>query len=109
MAEYTLSFEENFLYRGSVEFRFRSFTKIINQTIANGIFTFSIDGVDQQVVSDHLLAGIWIPIQKDIEPGFHLLEWKYYKYNNFASEDGMEDLSADIEYIQIKGLSHSPR
>ena len=56
-----------------VEFRYRANTKIINGKMANGIFKFYIDGVDQNVVSDHLMSGMWIPIQRDVSPGFHVM------------------------------------
>ena len=54
--------------------------------MANGIFKFTIDGVDQNVVSDHLMSNLWIPIERDVTPGFHIMEWRFSKYNNLVEQ-----------------------
>jgi len=55
-----------------------------------------------------LLTGFWIPIDRDILPGFHTLEWQYSRYINIMGESS-EDLAAEIEYIKIKGISYATR
>ena len=82
--------------------------KIIKGSIANGIFKFLIDGVDQNVGSDHLMSGIWMTVERSVQPGFHKFEWQYLKYNNIKNYS-MEDLAAEIEYIIVKGVSYSPK
>ena len=78
MEEYVIKYSETFIDAGSVEFRYRAYTKILGKNrIKNGILTFLIDGVDQNIVSDHLLAGIWIPIVREVMPGYHTMEWRY--------------------------------
>lgn len=78
MEEYVIKYSAEFIDAGSVEFRYRAYTKILGQNrIKNGVLTFLIDGVDQNIVSDHLLAGIWIPIVREVMPGYHTMEWRY--------------------------------
>jgi hypothetical protein len=111
VSDFNLLYSNHFLYQGSVEFYYRASSGLVNThngQLANGVFKFLIDGVDQNAVSDHLLQGMWIPITRDIPPGFHTLEWKYTKYNNLPGQP-MEDLAAEIEYIKIKGVSYSVR
>ena len=78
---YTLSYHDDFKYKGSVEFKYRADSALVNNhQNANGVFRFSIDGNDKKVVSDHLMAGSWFVKNFDVEPGFHSLEWTYMKY-----------------------------
>jgi hypothetical protein len=79
-----LTYSDTFLFQGTIEFRYRANTKIIGGKMANGIFKFTIDGVDQNVVSDHLMSNLWIPIERDVTPGFHIMEWRFSKYNNLV-------------------------
>ena len=77
---------------------------MISNDVTNGLFAFYIDDVNQNVVSDHLMSGLWIPIQRDVTAGFHVFYWMYTKYDDM---DDSEDLAAEIEYIKIKGTSYS--
>jgi hypothetical protein len=49
---YTLKYEEKFLYRGSVEFRYRANTRMIRGKTKNGVFKFSVDGEDLKVAEE---------------------------------------------------------
>ena len=73
--------------------------------------TFYIDGLDQNIASDHLMAGNWIDVNRDIAPGYHHMEWKYARYVNIGNdgEAMTEDVAAEIEFIRIKGIQHSDR
>jgi hypothetical protein len=111
MQEYVLRYSETFLVHGTVDFKYRAYTKIINKHIKSGVMSFFIDGIDQNIASDHLMAGTWIDVGRDVDPGFHHMEWRYRKYLNVGSVDGKmtEDAAAEIEFIRIKGIKHSDR
>ena len=55
------------------------------------------------------MSGMWIPIERDVSPGFHVMEWRYSKYNNLVEQFQMEDLAAEIQYIKVKGVSYTPK
>jgi hypothetical protein len=61
ISQYVISYSDTFLYNGMVEFRYRANT-MISGNVTNGLFAFYVDGVNQNVVSDHLMSGMWIPI-----------------------------------------------
>ena len=112
ISSYYLEYSDNFLYPGSIEFKYRANVRLINlmsNSIVNGIFTFSIDGVDQNVGADYFMSGIWNTVIRDIPPGPHRLVWKYTRYNNVDADQSQEDLAAEIEYIKIKGVSYTSR
>ena len=47
LAVYTIVFKDEFLYPGSVEFKYRADSALINENSnVNGVFRFSIDGKD---------------------------------------------------------------
>ena len=77
---------------------------MISNEVTNGLFAFYIDDVNQNVVSDHLMSGLWIPIERDVTAGFHVFYWIYTKYDDM---DDSEDLAAEIEYIKVVGTSYS--
>ena len=109
---YTLKYEEKFLYRGSVEFRYRANTRVIRGKTKNGVFKFSVDGVDLNVADELIQSGTWQTYSADLEPGYHTLQWQYIRYNNYddtSRQSTFEDLAAEIEYIKVKGVSYSPR
>ena len=54
------------------------------------------------------MSGIWMTVERSVQPGFHKFEWQYLKYNNIKNYS-MEDLAAEIEYIIVKGVSYSPK
>lgn len=74
----------------------------------NGVFKFTIDGKDFSLANDHLLSGTWFTHKFDVEPGFHVLEWVYMKYQNLR-DDEQEELAAEFEYIKIKGIEYAPQ
>lgn len=112
ISSYYLEYSDNFLYRGSIEFKYRANTRLINRessSVVNGIFTFTIDDIDQNVGSDYFESGMWNVIERELPPGPHRLVWKYTRYNNLDAGQSMEDLAAEIEYIKIKGVSYTQR
>mmetsp|Transcript_2699 Transcript_2699/g.4563 ORF Transcript_2699/g.4563 Transcript_2699/m.4563 type:complete len:199 (+) Transcript_2699:381-977(+) len=109
ISDFVIEYSDLFLFKGSVEFKFRYYTKMVNWTIPNGIFSFQIDDVNQNVASDSLLAGLWTTVERDVSPGFHKLTWRYTVYNNVGDFSTMEDLAAEIEFIKIQGVSFSPK
>ena len=49
ISSYYMEYSDNFLYRGSIEFKYRANTRLINRessSVVNGIFTFTIDDID---------------------------------------------------------------
>ena len=89
ISSYYLEYDNNFLYSGTVEFKYRANTRLISlqsSSIVNGIFTFTIDGIDQNVGGDYLMSGLWSTIETDIPPGPHKLVWKYTRYNNLNAD-----------------------
>jgi hypothetical protein len=50
-----------------------------------------------------LTNGQWETKFRDIEPGFHQMSWVYARYTNLQIEDPMDDLAAEIEFIEIRG------
>ena len=44
--EYLFTYSDTFLYDGRVEFKYRASSKLIEGNLVNGLFIFSIDGVD---------------------------------------------------------------
>ena len=108
LAEYKLVMHETFLFKGSIEFRYRANAALINgYATPNGVFKFFIDGQDMRVVSDHFLQGQWITSKFDIPAGFHTLEWAYMKYLNLHGESH-EDLAAEIEWMRVVGTQYTP-
>lgn len=77
---------------------------MISKNVTNGLFAFYIDGINQNVVSDHLMSGMWIPVQRDVQEGAHQMQWIYTLYDEMEDSD---DLAAEIEYIKIKGTSYA--
>jgi hypothetical protein len=82
LIEYSLSYSDTFLYHGSVEFRHRSYSKLVDGLFKNGEFKFLVDGVDQNVGSDSLTNGLWSTIERDISSGFHQIKWVFTRYIN---------------------------
>ena len=48
-----------------------------------------------------MLSDFWMVYNFDVPVGNHKLEWVYKKFNQFGISD---DLSAEIEYIKIRGV-----
>jgi hypothetical protein len=108
LAEYKLVIRDTFHFAGSVEFRYRANTALVNgYKTPNGVFKFLVDGWDMRAVSDHYLHGQWITSSFDIPPGFHVLEWVYLKYLNLHGESH-EDLAAEVEWIKVVGTQYTP-
>lgn len=102
-----MTYSDTFLYGGTVNFRFRALTKLIEGTMQNGIFKFKIDDVDQKVAEDYRTTGVWTDIQRPVSPGSHKLQWSFLKYNNLK-EYSQDDVAAEIEYIKIHGVRYAP-
>ena len=84
---------------GSVEFKYRKDT-IATDTHAYGVFKFIID--DQiEVLDNKVFHSDWqVQTVDGIPPGFHMLTWRYSKYNSIPFTEFME---SEIEYILVKG------
>lgn len=108
LVRYSIEYSGNFLFPGTVEFRYRANSKLINGLVRNGVFKFYIDGIDQNVASDYLLSGLWMTIERDVTPGFHQMKWVYSRYINLPNFS-MEDLAAELEYVKIKGVSFATK
>ena len=48
-----------------------------------------------------MLSDVWLAYKFDVPLRNHKLEWVYKKFNQFGVSD---DLSAEIEYIKIRGV-----
>jgi len=46
LVEYTFTYNGKFIRFGSVEFRYRSYSKLMKGLTENGVFRFYIDGID---------------------------------------------------------------
>lgn len=108
LVSYSIEYSGNFLFPGTVEFRYRASSKLINGLVRNGVFKFYIDGIDQNVASDYLLSGLWMTIERDVTVGFHQMKWVYQRYINLPNFS-MEDLAAELEYVKIKGVSFATK
>ena len=74
-----------------------------------GIFKFYMDGIDQNVPNDVLTSGMWQDETREVDEGFHKFEWIYQRYINFGDSYSMEDLAAEIEYVQVRGVYNAVR
>lgn len=54
-----------------------------------------------QIETGVMLSDTWLEYEFEVPPGSHKLEWVYKKMNRFGVSD---DLSAEIEFIQIQGV-----
>lgn len=102
VVEYLIDYNDFFKDNGSVEFKFRANSKLISGLVRNGQFKFYIDGVDQVVQEDYVVAGLWKTVERSVNKGYHTMRWVYTRYINLP-DDSMEDLAAEIEYLIIKG------
>lgn len=71
--EYYLTYSDTFLYDGKVEFRYRANSKMIDGKLLNGLFKFTIDGVDQMATPTVQTSGIWTDVDREVTAGFHKL------------------------------------
>jgi hypothetical protein len=75
--EYYLTYSDTFLYDGKVEFRYRANSKMIDGKLLNGLFKFTIDGVDQMATPTVQTSGIWSDVSREVTAGFHKLQWSF--------------------------------
>lgn len=66
----------------------------------NAVFSFKIDGVDQELPQSPLSSDLAMYKKYSVAPGFRVLEWKYKKIN---IKDTSDDLKAEIYYIKMVG------
>ena len=85
ISSYYLEYDDNFLYRGSVEFKYRANMRQSSNGVVNGIFIFTVDDIDQNVGSDYFESGMWNVIIRELPPGPHRLVWKYTRYDNLEA------------------------
>jgi hypothetical protein len=83
----------------SVEFYYRTGQKQANGTL-NAIFSFKIDGQDQNMEQSPVSSHVWYTANRSIPTGYHILEWKYKKLN---FRDTSDDLAAEIKWIRMIG------
>ena len=68
----------------------------------NGILQFKIDGVvDERVSNDVVHSDKWRTAKIEVPRGSHELTWIYKKFNQVGASD---DLSAEIDWIEIRGV-----
>lgn len=67
----------------------------------NGLFEFWVDNQQQTVTNGPLYQDEWFIETFNLTAGQHKLEWKYKKINEVGVSD---DLSAEIQFIQIQGV-----
>jgi hypothetical protein len=67
----------------------------------NGIFEFKIDNIPVILTTRVMYSDTWFEHEFRVPLGAHKLEWVYKKMNQYGVSD---DLSAEIEYIQIEGV-----
>ena len=68
----------------------------------NGVFQFKIDGVAQEgLVTGVRFSDEWFPAEFAVPRGTHDLVWVYKKFNQYGVTD---DLSAEIDFVQIRGV-----
>lgn len=60
-----------------------------------------IDGLAQEITTGVIHSESWLPYTFNLTKGAHSLEWVYKKINE---HDISEDLSAEISYIEIRGI-----
>ena len=100
---------EQFLLDGSIEFRYRANTALLDDyRTPNGVFQFIVDGEDQGATNDYLIQGQWITDKFEVSSGFHTLEWVYLKYINLFESESHTHLAAEIEWIRIVGTNFAP-
>lgn len=98
--QFGLSYTDFFFEDGSVRFKFKSNQKR-RDNIVNGNFVFRIDGEPQVLNTGVEYSDVWFEVEFNFEPGTHKLEWIYKK---FDIEDTSDDLSAEIEFIEVRGV-----
>lgn len=99
---FNLKYSNDFISdsNNSVAFKFKAAQKQ-NDNFLNGIFEFKIDGKVMPIQTGVILSDTWQEYRFQLAKGTHSLEWSYRKVNELQVS---EDLLAEIEYIEIRGV-----
>ena len=87
---FELSFYVDIVESGKVEFEFKADTR----GNLDGKFTFVLDIFEELQFSNRNLSHKWQNASFDLEPGFHELNWVYFKYNT-------QELKNFTAYIRV--------